>query len=207
MLEIPIYNTDGKKTDTMSVDEAVFGGTVNAALLKQAVVAYLANKRQGTAANRSRGMVSGSTRKLFRQKGTGNARRGSIRTNVLRGGGVAFGKKARDFGKKMPRRMRVAALNSAILAKIIGESLLVVDGLSFEAPKTKVMVDMMSNLKINRTCVLALAERDHNIYLSSRNIQDLTVRTAAELNALDVATKQKMLVTKEAMQQLIGQEA
>lgn len=206
MLEVPVYNTDGQQTDTMSIDESVFGGTVNVSLLKQAVVAYHANKRQGTAAAKTRGMVDGSTRKLFRQKGTGNARRGSIRATGLRGGGVALAKEPRDFRKKLPKKMRRAARNSAILAKILGQDLAVVDGLACQEPKTKTMAALLEKLNINRTCILAIAERDENIYLSSRNIQDLMVRTADELNAFDIANRQRMLVTKEAMQALMGQE-
>ncbi len=206
MLEIPVYNTDGKRIDALKVDQELFGGRVNVVLLKQAIVIYHGNKRQGTATTRSRGMVVGSTRKLFRQKGTGNARRGNVRTNILRGGGVAFGKKNRDFRKKLPRKMRKAALNSAILAKIIGNDLMVVDGLKIDEPKTKDISRVLKNLKINRSCLLALCEPDRNVYLSSRNIPDLTVRVTADLNAFDVATRQKMLVTTEAMTALMSQE-
>jgi len=206
MMEVPVYNTRGEKTGAIEVDESVFGSTVNVSLLKQAVVAYHANQRQGTAATRSRGMVSGSTRKLFRQKGTGNARRGQRRTNVLKGGGVAFAKQTRDYRKKMPRKMRRAALASAILAKILGGDLLVVEGLGLDAPKTSEMATLLKDLGINRSCLLALAQRDNTIYLSSRNIGDLTVRIAAELNAAEIALRQKMLVTREAMDAMMGQE-
>ena len=206
MLEVPVYNTQGQKVDTVQVDEAVFGRHVNVDLLKQAVVAYHANKRQGTAATRSRGMVEGSTKKLFRQKGTGGARRGPIRTNVMRGGGVAFAKRPRDFRQGLPKKMRKAALESAILAKILGQDLMVVQGLSMSAPKTAEMAQVLANLQINRSCLLALAQRDSNIYLSSRNLADLTVRVTAELNAYDVATRVKMLVTSEAMAALMSKE-
>ena len=206
MLEVPVYNTDGKKVDTMTVDERVFGSTVNAPLLKQAIVAYHANKRRGTAATKSRGMVVGSTRKIFRQKGTGRARRGAVRTPMLRGGGHTFAKTPHSFRKTLPRKMRRVALKTAILAKILGEDLMVIDGLSFSAPKTRQMARIVKNLRIDRSCLLALAERDSNVYLSSRNIGDLTVRIAAELNAFDVATRQKMLATTEAMKALIDRE-
>ena len=206
MLEVPVYNTDGKQTETLKIDESVFGGRVNRALLKQAVVAYHAHRRQGTAVTKSRGMVAGSTAKLFRQKGTGRARRGSARANVLRGGGMAFAKRRRDFGKKLPRKMRKAALASAILAKILGEDLAVVDGLKLDAPRTKDMVSVLKNLKIDRSCLLAIAEPNEAVYLSGRNIGDLTVRTAGELNAFDVATRRKMLVTREAIDALMSRE-
>jgi len=207
MLEVPVYNTSGEKIDTLQVDEALFGGKVNASLLKQAIVTYHANKRQGTAKTKTRAEVEGSTRKLYRQKGTGNARRGNIRTNVMRGGGNAFGKRPRDFRKDFPKKMRRAALKSALLAKMLGQDLMVIDGLKADAPKTKQMAGVMKNLKINRSCLLTLAQRDVNLYLSARNIQDLTVRIAEELNAFDVATRQKMLVTSEAMKALLAGEA
>ena len=206
MLEVPVYNASGEQVDTWKVDESAFGGQVNLALLKQAVVAYHANRRRGTATTRGRSDVQGSTRKLFRQKGTGNARRGSIRTNILRGGGVAFAKRNRNFRKAMPKKMRRRALESAILAKILGNDLLVLEGLKMDEPRTKAMVDVLDNLQIDRSCLLTLRERDRNVYLSSRNLPDLTVRIAEELNAFDVATRQKMLVTAEAMKALMGRE-
>ena len=208
MLEVPVYNPSGEKIDTLTIDEAVFGGQVNAPLLKQAVVAYHANRRQGSAANRSRGMTAGSTRKLYRQKGTGNARRGALRTNVLRGGGVSFAKRPRDFGKKLPRKMRRAALHTAILAKILGEDLMVLSELpSLDEPKTKAVAAVLEKLGIERTCLLTLAERDRTAYLSARNIPGVTVRIVEELNAFDVATRRKMVVLADAMSALTGQEA
>lgn len=207
MLEVPVYNTNGEKIDSLQVDEARFGGVVNVPLVKQAIVAYHANRRQGAAATKSRGQVAGSTKKMFRQKGTGYARRGSRRTNILRGGGMAFGKKPRSFRKKLPRNMRKAALASAILAKMLGEDLLVIDGLRMDAPKTADLARLLRALEINRSCLLALHDRDPNVYLSSRNLPDLTVRTTAELNAFDVAMRRKMLVTSEAMQAWLAPEA
>ena len=189
------------------MDEERFGKEVNVALLKQAIVAYQANRRQGSAATKGRSMVKGSTRKIFRQKGTGRARRGNVRTNVLRGGGVAFAKLPLNRRKGLPKKMRHKALDSAILAKILGEDLLVVDGLSVPEPKTKAVVEILGNLKINRSCLLTIPGRDEALWKSARNIPDLTVRVADELNALDVATRQKMLVTREAMDVLLGKSA
>ena len=204
MLEVPVYNTSGEKIDTLQVDEAKLGGRVNPDLIKQAVVTYHANRRQGSAQTRSRADVVGSRKKMYAQKGTGNARHGTRQAPILRGGGHTFAKKPRDFSKKFPQKMRRAARNSAILAKIVGEDILVVDGLSFDAPKTSAMSTIVKALGINRSCVFAIAERDSNIYLSSRNIKDITVRITDELNAHDVATRQKMLVTREAMEALVG---
>lgn len=206
MLDVPVYNPDGEQIDTLQVDEKAFGGTVNVKLLKQAVVMYHANRRQGSAATRSRSLVAGTGAKAFRQKGTGRARRGDLKTNLLRGGGVAFRKEPRSFRKRMPQKMRRRALQSALLAKMLGRDLLVIDGLTMDEPKTRRMAAILRNLKIDRSCLLALAERDRSVYLAGRNLPDLTVRTTAELNAFDVATRRKMLVTREAMAALVPPE-
>ncbi len=209
MLEVELYNTTGETGATLRRDEARCGKTVNVDLLKQAVVAYHANRRQGTVRTRGRGDVAGSTRKLFRQKGTGNARRGNVRTNVLRGGGMAFAKTKppRSYRKRLPKKMRRRALDSVILAKILGEDLLVVDGLELAEPRTKTVVDVLTRLKINRSCLLTLPRRDEVLTKSARNIPDVTVRVAGDLNAFDVATRQKMLVTREAMELLLNRPA
>ncbi len=207
MLEVKVYNTAGEEVETLAIDEGRFGGTVNAALLKQALVAYHAGRRRGTAATRGRSQKTGSTRKMFRQKGTGNARRGNIRTNILRGGGVAFAKRVRSFRKGLPKKMRRRALESAILAKILGQDLLVVDGLKVDQPRTKLVAEVLARLKINRSCLLTLAEPDEALFKSARNLPDITVRVAEKLNAYDVATRQKMLVTREAMDVLLRKPA
>src|SRR4030042_74419 len=118
MIDLSVYNSGGKEVDVLKVDESLLGGAVRYSLLKQAIVMYHANKRVGTAATKSRGMVEGSTRKIYRQKGTGNARMGTVRTNIRRGGGVAFAKSERDFGKDMPKKQRRLARDSAILVKL-----------------------------------------------------------------------------------------
>jgi large subunit ribosomal protein L4 len=207
MLEVPVYNMTGDQVGTLPVDEERFGRRVNVALLKQAIVAYHANRRQGTAATRSRGQVEGSTRKLYAQKHTGNARRGPIRTNIMRGGGVAFGKIPHSYRQGLPRKMRRRALDSAILAKILGKDLLVVEGLKLAQPKTRLVAQVLSALKIDRSCLLTLAGHDQVLWKSARNIPDLSVRLAGELNAFDVATRQKMLVTREAMELLLKEPA
>jgi large subunit ribosomal protein L4 len=193
----------GNQVRTEQLDEALLGGEVNVALLKQAVVSYRASARQGTVCTKNRADVAGSTRKLYRQKGTGNARRGNVRTNVMRGGGMAFGKRNRDFRQDMPRKMKRAALKSAILAKALGQDLMLVQGLACPEIKTRQMAAMLKSLKINRSCLLALAASDRNVYLSSRNLPDLTVRVACDLNAYDVASRRKMLVAAEAWQGIV----
>ena len=198
MINLAVYNTDGKEVESLKVDEAVFGGSVRYPLLKQAVVMYHANKRIGTAANKSRSMVAGSGRKLFRQKGTGNARIGNIRTGKRRGGGVAFAKSLRDFSQRMPKKQRRLARDSAILAKLLSSDVVVVDGLKFEKPKTKEFVGILDNLKIDRSCLVTIGSEDVNICKSANNIPKVAVMPVNELNAGDICRHRKMLFTKEA---------
>jgi large subunit ribosomal protein L4 len=198
MITLAVYNTEGKKVESLKVDEGIFGGSVRYPLLKQAVVMYHANKRVGTAANKSRSMIAGSGRKLFRQKGTGNARIGNIRTGKRRGGGVTFAKSQRDFGKRMPKKQRRLARDSAILAKLKNSDVVVVDGLKFEKPKTKDFVSILSNLKIDRSCLVTIGSEDVNIYKSAHNIPKVAVMPLNELNAGDICRHRKMLFTKEA---------
>lgn len=206
MIDIAVYNRDGKELETLQVDEALFGGTVRHPLLKQAIVMYHANKRVGTAATKNRSKVDGSTRKLYRQKGTGNARAGSLRTPVRVGGGVTFGKVNRDFRQRMPRKQRRLARDSAILAKLQSGSILVVDELKFEAPKTKEFAQVLSNLKIDRSCLVSIPEQDMNLYKSARNVPKVDVMLVADLNAGDICNKQKVLFTKDAFLSLLNRD-
>ena len=202
MIELDVYNKQGEKVDTLSLDESAFGSTVRLPLLKQALVMYQANRRQGSARTKSRSMVDGSSRKLFRQKGTGNARMGNIRTPIRRGGGRAFAKLGRSFRKRMPAKARRLARNSAILAKLQSQDVVVIDALSIDKPRTKDMVAIMSALKLDRSCLLTLDQHDLNVLKSSRNIPGLEVAVADQVNALDVCSKHKMLCTRAAIELL-----
>ena len=204
MIELAVYNKQGQQVDTLSVDEAAFGTEVRLPLLKQALLAYRTNLRQGSARTRSRGMISGSTKKLFRQKGTGNARVGPRRSPIRRGGGRAFAKLARPFSQRLSAKSRRLARDSAILAKLQGQDLLVVDQLSIDQPRTKEMVALLAALKLDRSCLLTLAEHDSNVAKSSRNIPGLDVTVVDQLNALDICSKRKMLCTREAIELLAG---
>ena len=206
MIDIAVYNKEGKEVDSLQVDEGIFGGYVRHTLLKQAIVMYHANKRVGTAATKSRGMVAGSTKKLFRQKGTGNARVGNARTHKRVGGGVAFAKTARDLGKRMPRKQRLLATESAILAKLLSGSVMVVDELSFDEPKTTDFAAVLNNLKIDRSCLVTIDGYNDNLYKSARNIPKVSVMAVSDLNAGDICNRQKMLITKEAFLSLINED-
>jgi large subunit ribosomal protein L4 len=199
MIELAVYNKDGQEVDTLKVDEAVLGGSVRYSLLKQAIVMCHANKRLGTAATKSRSMVEGAGKKLFRQKGTGNARVGNIRTGKRVGGGVTFAKSLRDFRQRMPKKQRKLARDSAILAKLLSNNVVVVDGLSFEKPKTRDFVNILNNLKIERSCLVTISSEDVNIYKSAKNVPKVAVMPVDELNAAEICRYRKMLFTKEAL--------
>ncbi len=206
MIDLSVYNRDGQEVESLKVDEWAFGGSVRYPLLKQAIVMYHANKRVGTAATKSRGMVAGSTRKLFRQKGTGNARVGNIRTGKRVGGGVTFAKVRRDFGKRMPKKQRKLARDSAILAKLLSNDVVVVDELKFDKPKTGDFASVLRNLKIERSCLVTISSIDVNLYKSARNIPKVIVMPVAELNAGDICNHRKMLITHEAFLSLLNKD-
>jgi len=206
MIDLSVYNRDGQQVDSLKVDELLLGGSVRYPLLKQAIVMYHANKRVGTAATKSRGMVAGSTRKLFRQKGTGNARVGNIRTGKRVGGGVTFAKVRRDFGKRMPKKQRKLARDSAILAKLLSNDVVVINELKFDKPKTGDFASVLRNLKIERSCLVTISSIDVNLYKSARNIPKVIVMPVAELNAGDICNHRKMLITYEAFLSLLNKD-
>ena len=206
MIDVKVYNREGKEVESLQVDETVFGGEVRYPLLKQAIVMYHANKRVGTSATKSRGMVDGSTRKIYKQKGTGHARMGSVRSPVRVGGGVTFAKVARDFGKDMPKKQRRLACDSALLAKLQKGGVVVVDELNFEAPKTAEFARVLGNLNIDRSCLVTIGQQDDNVYKSVRNIPKVDVMVMNDLNAGDICNKQKVLFTKDAFVALLDKK-
>jgi len=203
MIDLSVYNKDGQKIDTLKVDEVIFGSYVRHPLLKQAIVMYRANKHLGTASTKGRSMVAGSSVKLFRQKGTGRARVGNIRTGKRVGGGVTFAKVDRDFGKRMPKKQKKLARDSAILAKLLTNNILVVDELKFDKPATKDFQSILDNLKIERSCLVTISDYDDNLYKSARNIPKVDVLPLEQLNAGDICNYGKMLFTKEAFLSLL----
>jgi large subunit ribosomal protein L4 len=206
VIDLAIYNRDGHEVESLKVDELVFGGLVRYSLLKQAIVMYQANKRVGTAATKGRSMVAGSSRKLFRQKGTGRARIGNVRTGKRVGGGVTFAKGARDFSKRMPKKQRRLATDSAILAKLLSNNVVVVDELRFDSPRTCEFSAVLGNLKIERGCLVTVESMDVNVWKSARNIPRVAVMPVEELNAGDICRHRKLLFTKEAFLTLLNRE-
>ena len=206
MISLAVYNKEGQEIESLKVDESAFGGRVRFALLKQAIVMYHANKRVGTAATKNRSLVEGSTRKIYAQKHTGNARAGTIRTAKRVGGGVTFAKVARDFSRQMPKKQRHLARDSAILAKLLSNNVVVVDQLKFEKPKTKDFAAVLGNLKIERSCLVVIPERDDTLWRSARNIPKVSVQLVAESNAGDICKHTKLLFTKDAFLALMNKD-
>jgi large subunit ribosomal protein L4 len=206
MIELTVYSTNGQQVGTMTVDEAVLGGCVRYALLKQAVVMFQANQRAGTVMTKGRGMVAGSSRKMYRQKGTGYARMGNRRTGKRVGGGMTFAKVPRDFSQRMPSKQRRLARDSAVLAKLRRDQVVVVDALSMDRPQTKEFASVLKNLKIDRSCLVAVNGYDENVHKSARNVQKVAVLPVADLNAAAVLNHQKVLFTKDALESFLNRE-
>ena len=203
MVSLPVYNRSGKEVGTYEIDPAAIAPKISKQLLHDAVVMYQRNQRQGTAKTKTRAEVAGSTKKMYRQKGTGNARAGSRRSGVRRGGGHIFAKTPRDWTFSMPRKAMQAATRMAIASKIQDNEVVVIDELSFSAPKTKEMSAILKALKIGETSLLvALADFDNNVYLSARNIDRVEIYPVSQLNALSVLRPRKMLVTRAALDSL-----
>ncbi len=201
-MDVPVYNQKGKKVGTMSIDETSLGGEVNHALLKQAFVRYHANRRQGSARTKSRGMVQGSTRKLFRQKGTGRARVGSVRSGIRKGGGVIFAKnKPREaFRQDMPIKMRRLANRNALLAKLIDDEVKIIDDLSFKAPNTKAFESLIEACKIDRSALIALNPENMNARLSARNVAAVTVCPSHQLTCYEMLNHRYLIIAKSDLE-------
>src|SRR5215211_5039647 len=170
MIEVPIYNQSGDKVSTFQLDPEKLGGEVKPSLLKQALVMYHANKRQGTVQTQARGEVAGSTRKLFRQKGTGNARTGGIRNPIKRGGGHAKQKRPKEWRQTLPKKAKRAATQSALLSKFQSGDVRIVNQIQLDAPKTKPVAEMFKKLGIDRSVLVAINGRNEALEKSARNI-------------------------------------
>jgi len=208
MIEIPVHNSSGQQVDTLQVDEQALGGTLRPALLKQAYVRTHANKRLGTAATKTRSRVEGSTRKLYRQKGTGNARRGDKKANILRGGGHAKAKTPHSWRKDMPAKMRRLANRNALLAKIVdadGKTLdnieiKLVDSLSFDKPSTKQFRQLLTALNIDRSCLVAVSDTRGPEATSARNLDHVDVTQVDRLCAFDLLSHRYIIADKASLQ-------
>jgi large subunit ribosomal protein L4 len=203
MIQVKVYNPQGQESGQIPVEEAWFGGKVSMEILRLAVKRHEANQRQGTVATKSRGLVEGSTKKIFAQKHTGRARAGTIRSPKRRGGGATFAKVPRDFGLAMPKRMRRQALDSALLARLLDSEVIVVDGLSLEHPKTKQVAKALRAVGADRTCLLALPAGETVLYKSARNLPRVRVRPVSDLNAFDVLWPSRVVFTRPAFEAML----
>ena len=203
MSKVDIINTKGEKIKDIKLKDNVFIKEPNDAVLHNAIVLSQASLRQGTHNTKTRSEVSGGGRKPWRQKGTGNARQGSIRATQWRGGGIVFGPTPRDYSKKQNKKERRLALKSALSYKVIDKELIIVDDIKFETSKTKEMMNFLKTLNIvNEKVLIVLTELDENICLSSRNMGNVKVIRTDEVNTLDVVTADKMVITASALNKL-----
>lgn len=212
MIEIPVLNSEGQRVGSLPVDEEVLGGRVRPLLLKQAYVRIHANKRLGTSKTKSRKEVEGSTRKLYRQKHTGRARRGAIRTNIMRGGGRAHGKRPHSWRQDMPKKMRRLANRNALLAKALDGQIKLLEAFpSFEKPSTKQFAQLIQRLGIDRSCLLALADTRTNLAISARNVEQISITRIDRLNVFDLLNHHYLLAGRDDFaayyQRLVAQAA
>lgn len=198
MKKLPVLNIKGEKVSDITLNENVFGITPNDTVLYDAIRLTRNAQRQSTASTKTRSEVRGGGRKPWRQKGTGHARQGSIRAVQWVGGGIALGPKPRDYSKKMNRKERRLALKSAVVSKV--QDFVVVDELKLETPKTKELANLLKSLKLDTVSTLVIVkELDENMILASRNIPNILLIEAGEINVLDLIAAEKVLVTKEAL--------
>ncbi len=201
MATVKVYNMEGAEVGTLDLNESIFGVDVNTHVMHLAVVSQLAHKRQGTQSAKTRAEVSGGGIKPWRQKGTGRARQGSIRSPQWKGGGVVFAPKPREYGFKMNKKEKALAIKSALTAKVLDEKFLVVDKIEFDEAKTKKMVTMLNNLKADKALVV-LDKKDEKVILSARNLPDVTTVTYNALNVFDILKYDKMVIAKDAVAQI-----
>jgi len=203
-MKFPIYNMEGKKMKEISLPKEIFGVKLNTDLLHQVVVSQMANKRQITAHSKDRSEVRGGGKKPWRQKGTGRARHGSIRSPLWRGGGVTFGpRKERVFKKDIPKKMRRKALFMVLSQKADGNSLIILDQIQIDKTKTKEVAKMLSKLPCKeKSCLIALKEYNKNIFLSARNIKKTDIIEARNLNVVDLMTSKYLVMEKSVIETL-----
>ena len=199
MANVSVYNMEGKEVGTIELNDAVFGVEVNEHLVHMAVVQQLANNRQGTQKAKTRSEVSGGGRKPWRQKGTGHARQGSTRSPQWTGGGVVFAPVPRDYSFKINKKEKRAALKSALSDKVANGKLVVVDALTFDAPKTKEFAKVMSNLNVNEKALVVLNNNDANVVLSAKNIPTVKTSLTNTINVYDVVNAKTLVLTQDAV--------
>ncbi|WP_144512676.1 50S ribosomal protein L4 [Bacillus sp. FJAT-22090] len=202
MAKVSLFNQAGSSVGEIELNDKVFGIEPNESVLFEAIIAQRASLRQGNHKVKNRSEVAGGGRKPWRQKGTGRARQGSIRSPQWRGGGVVFGPTPRSYSYKLPKKVRRLALLSALSTKVREESVVVLEGLAFDAPKTKDFVKVLSNLSIDKKALFVTADLDETVALAARNIPGITVVSATGINVLDLVGHEKLVLTKSAVEKV-----
>ncbi|NLK29312.1 MAG: 50S ribosomal protein L4 [Clostridiales bacterium] len=198
MANVKLYNIEGKEVGTLDLNDAVFGVEINEHLVHMAVVSQLANKRQGTQSAKTRAEVRGGGRKPWRQKGTGHARQGSIRSPQWKGGGVVFAPKPRDYSIKMNKKEKVLAIKSALTSRVNEEKIVVLDQLSFDEIKTKKMKAVLDNFKLDKALIV-LDKKDENVVLSARNLPKVRTVLTNSISVYDILKYDNLIITKDAV--------
>lgn len=202
MPKVTVFNVSGSQVGELELADSVFGIEPNAHVMHSAVVLQQAAERQGTHKTKGRSEVRGGGRKPWKQKGTGRARQGSIRSPQWVGGGTVFGPTPRTYGFKLPKKVRRLAIKSALSSKVIAESIIVLDQLTFAAPKTKEFAGILNNLKVDRKALVVTANYEDNVALSARNIPGVKFVAADGINVRDVLVYDKLIITKEAVEKV-----
>lgn len=201
-MQVPVYSLNGEVVEQTELSQAVFDLPFNEAIVHQAMVRQLANGRQGTASTKTRGEVSGSTRKLYPQKHTGRARRGDIKSPLLRGGGVVFGPHPRSYRQSMPKKMRKLALKCLLSAKVREGNIKLVQELDFKGPKTKDMMNVLSSLGIDSSTLILTAQSTPNVVKSAANLTEIKVLPSALINVLDLLSYKMLVATVPAIRNI-----
>jgi large subunit ribosomal protein L4 len=199
MPTVEVYNVKGEQVGEVELNADIFAAEINESLLFDVSQMLLAGRRRGTASTKNRSEVRGGGRKPWRQKGTGRARHGSIRSPIWTGGGVTFGPKPRHYGYQLPKKARRAALYSALSSKLSGGKLTVLDSLTLAEPKTREIISLLNNLNIEGSVLLITADSDMNIFKSGRNIPGVTTAIAEKINVLDILNHETLLLTRDAV--------
>ena len=202
MTSVALFNQDGSHNGNIDLNDAIFGVEVNENAEYEAIIRQRASLRQGTHAVKNRSAVRGGGKKPWRQKGTGRARQGSIRSPQFRGGGIVFGPTPRSYNYRLPRKVRQLAIKSALSQKVADDKFVVVDSINFDAPKTKEFASVLDNLKVNEKVLIVVTDDDKNAELSARNLPKVNIVTPAGVNILNVVDAQKIVITKSALSQV-----
>ncbi|MGV8145261.1 MAG: 50S ribosomal protein L4 [Alkaliphilus sp.] len=202
MPKVAVYNISGEQVSEMELSENIFGAKINEHVLYEVVKNQLANKRQGTQSAKTRSEVRGGGRKPWKQKGTGRARHGTIRSPLWTGGGVVFAPKPRDYSYTIPKKIKRLALKSALSAKVTNNEMIILEDLSFDAPRTKDMVNILKNLGIKRKALIVMSEKDDMVIRSANNIPGVVTALANTINVYDILKYDNFIITKAAVEKV-----